>query len=165
MNMKWLVSGGLAFVLLISISPLASAAESKGGSRGGSHGGSHAGKPGGRYAGYTPRVHAGWSPNFGYSPLGIGGVGYGGGGYGGWDYGGLWGGGYGIEFSTGYPPFYALYPPVYYSYPVARTYGYSPFAYPPYVTTPSVSSGAEQVEIAQARPPVRIINPYVQAAP
>ena len=36
-------------------------------------------------------------------------------------------------------PFYALYPPVYYSYPVARPYGYSPFAYPPGTLTPDVA--------------------------
>src|ERR1700742_789907 len=35
-------------------------------------------------------------------------------------------------------PYYALHPPVYYSYPVPRTYGYSPFAYPPSVMTPDV---------------------------
>ena len=34
-------------------------------------------------------------------------------------------------------PYYALYPPVYYSYPVARPYGYSPFAYPPGTMTPT----------------------------
>lgn len=28
-------------------------------------------------------------------------------------------------------PYYAMHPPVYYSYPVARPYGYSPFALPP----------------------------------
>ena len=43
-------------------------------------------------------------------------------------------GGYGINYRQ--PPYYALYPPVYYSYPVARPYGYSPFAYPPGVLTP-----------------------------
>ena len=33
-------------------------------------------------------------------------------------------------------PHYAFYPPVYYSYVVPRSYGYSPFAYPPGVMTP-----------------------------
>ncbi len=33
-------------------------------------------------------------------------------------------------------PYFAKHPPVYYSYPVARTYGYSPYAYPPGVRTP-----------------------------
>ncbi len=57
------------------------------------------------------------------------------------------GGGYGLGFfnysnnnlMVQRPPYYALYPPVYYSYPVARTYGYSPFAYPPGTMTPEVS--------------------------
>jgi hypothetical protein len=52
-------------------------------------------------------------------------------------------------------PFFALHPPVYYSYPVPRTYGYSPFAYPGYVMTPEVS-------LPQ---PETIINPHVPAAP
>jgi hypothetical protein len=51
-------------------------------------------------------------------------------------------------------PFYALHPPVYYSYPVPRTYGYSPFAYPPYVMTP---------EFAGAAQPLEIINPHVES--
>jgi hypothetical protein len=50
-------------------------------------------------------------------------------------------------------PYFALHPPVYYSQPVPRTYGYSPFAYPPYVMTP---------EIAVEAQPVTIINPHVQ---
>lgn len=36
------------------------------------------------------------------------------------------------------PPYFALHPPVYYSQPVARSYGYSPFAYPGSVQTPEV---------------------------
>ena len=48
-------------------------------------------------------------------------------------------------------PYYALHPPVYYSYPVPRTYGYSPFAYPPGVMTPE-AAGVQ---------PLEIINPYV----
>ncbi|HUY36557.1 MAG TPA: hypothetical protein VMV69_27725 [Pirellulales bacterium] len=35
-------------------------------------------------------------------------------------------------------PYYSLHPPVYYSLPVARTYGYSPFAYPPGFMTPEI---------------------------
>lgn len=50
-------------------------------------------------------------------------------------------------------PYYALFPPVYYSYPVARTYGYSPFAYPPGTMTPE----APKQEVA----PVEYINPLV----
>jgi hypothetical protein len=52
-------------------------------------------------------------------------------------------------------PYFALHPPVYYSEPVPRTYGYSPFAYPPYVMTP---------EIVHDSKPVTIINPHVPAA-
>jgi hypothetical protein len=69
-------------------------------------------------------------------------------------------GGYGWGYDYGYlynsldynVPYFAAHPPVYYSYPVPRTYGYSPFAYPPYVMTPEV---AEEVK------PVEIVNPYV----
>ena len=49
------------------------------------------------------------------------------------------------------PPFYAIFPPVYYSYAVPRTYGYSPFAYPPGVMTPDVTVTG----------PLSIENPYV----
>jgi hypothetical protein len=49
-------------------------------------------------------------------------------------------------------PYFALHPPVYYSEPVPRTYGYSPFAYPPGVMTP---------DIMVAPQPVTINNPYV----
>jgi hypothetical protein len=52
-------------------------------------------------------------------------------------------------------PYFALHPPVYYSYPVPRTYGYSPFAYGPWVMTP---------EPAAPPQPVTIINPYVPKA-
>jgi hypothetical protein len=50
-------------------------------------------------------------------------------------------------------PYYALYPPVYYSYPVARPYGYSPFALPP---------GVEPVE-PQEPMAEEIINPFYRA--
>lgn len=49
-------------------------------------------------------------------------------------------------------PYYAAFPPVYYSYPVPRTYGYSPFAYPPGVMTPDILAPPE---------PLEIINPHV----
>jgi hypothetical protein len=52
-------------------------------------------------------------------------------------------------------PHFAAYPPVYYSAPVPRTYGYSPFAYPPNAMTPEV---AREVE------PQVIQNPYVPAS-
>jgi hypothetical protein len=45
---------------------------------------------------------------------------------------------YDYSFQQPHVPYYALYPPVYYSHPVPRTYGYSPFAYPPGVLTPEV---------------------------
>src|SRR5436190_2059368 len=52
-------------------------------------------------------------------------------------------------------PYFALHPPVYYSQPVPRTYGYSPFAYPPGVMTPELDGEPQ---------PVTINNPYVPAA-
>lgn len=53
------------------------------------------------------------------------------GGYGGYlPYGGLYGGDWQMQ-SFDRVPYFALHPPVYYSYPVARPYGYSPFALPP----------------------------------
>ena len=51
------------------------------------------------------------------------------------------------------PPYFALHPPVYYSQPVARTYGYSPFAYPGSVRTPEV-----HVEMPSAK---MLTNPHV----
>ena len=62
----------------------------------------------------------------------------------------------GLPYSNGveHVPYYSLYPPVYYSMPVPRTYGYSPFAYPPGFMTPEVN-----VQPA----PATIINPH--AAP
>jgi hypothetical protein len=53
------------------------------------------------------------------------------------------------------PPYYALFPPVYYSYVVPRTYGYSPFAYPPGVMTP---------DLIPVKPLV-VNNPYVPSKP
>lgn len=64
-------------------------------------------------------------------------------------------GGYGLGFfnygSRPYAnvyrvPYYAMYPPVYYSHPVARPYGYSPFAYPPGTLTPAVAPKVAAVE-------------------
>ena len=79
------------------------------------------------------------------------------GGYGGGYYG--WGIG-GVYRSLDYPldrrvPYFAAHPPVYYSYPVARTYGYSPFAYMPHVQTPEI--------IEAPMEPQEIMNPYVPA--
>jgi hypothetical protein len=53
-------------------------------------------------------------------------------------------------------PYYSLFPPVYYSYPVARPYGYSPFAYPPGTMTP---------EIQQQTAAVEYRNPFVPQQP
>jgi hypothetical protein len=74
------------------------------------------------------------------------GGGFGGYGFGAWDVGQLY------EVLADNVPYYSAFPPVYYSYPVPRTYGYSPFAYPPGVMTPDV-------EFAQ---PQEIINPYME---
>ena len=86
-----------------------------------------------------------------YAQYGLGGFGLGGGISSGWGVGYYnYGGG-----AYQRPPYYALYPPVYYSHPVARPYGYSPFAYPPGVMTPEVPQS--QIEAS----PV-IYNPYVR---
>lgn len=80
------------------------------------------------------------------------------------------------------PPYFAIHPPVYYSYPVPRTYGYTPWAYPSYVMTPTIKAPAqpamyENPHVKQeAAPPAKtksashtnrapqaIENPYVQA--
>jgi hypothetical protein len=78
---------------------------------------------------------------------------YCGGGYGcggcGYDYGYLYNS---LDYNV---PYFAAHPPVYYSYPVPRTYGYSPFAYPPYVMTPDVADDCA---------PVEITNPYVPSS-
>jgi hypothetical protein len=68
----------------------------------------------------------------------------------------------GLYQSLDYPtetrvPYFAAHPPVYYSTPVPRTYGYSPFAYPPDVRTPEVAGGC----VVQ---PAAIINPYVPSS-
>lgn len=50
-------------------------------------------------------------------------------------------------------PYFALHPPVYYSHPVARPYGYSPFALPP---------GMMPAEFKAPSQPEEIINPHYQ---
>jgi len=77
-------------------------------------------------------------------------------------------------------PYYALHPPVYYSVPVPRTYGYSPFAYPPGVMTPELLPLEPRVlknhtipskPTGQGKParvavaPLRLTNPYVVKSP
>jgi hypothetical protein len=74
----------------------------------------------------------------------------------GYGYGGGWGWGggfYNVMIDDQRPPYFALHPPVYYSYPVPRTYGYSPFAYPGCVPTPDLHLGLAD--------PGAISNPYV----
>lgn len=75
--------------------------------------------------------------------MGMGGYGLG--------YGFLGNGPYNNLYDAGPIPYFSLYPPVYYSQPVPRTYGYSPFAYPPGFLTP---------EIEWAQPKV-LVNPHV----
>ena len=77
---------------------------------------------------------------------GGGGCGWGGCGY---DYGYLYNS---LDYNV---PYFSAHPPVYYSYPVPRTYGYSPFAYPPYVMTP---------DLGEDSAPVEITNPYVPSS-
>jgi hypothetical protein len=105
-------------------------------------------------AGRADHGHQGVSGQHNQSPFF-----FGNGGFGGWGFGNS---GYGngddcCDDLYGFPgdwrriPFFALHPPVYYSYPVARPYGYSPFAYPGWVTTPaSEEEGSKE-----------IINPFV----
>ncbi len=68
----------------------------------------------------------------------------------GWGYGNPWGFG-GSIYAMDRIPYFSQHPPVYYSYPVPRTYGYSPYAYPPGTMTP---------DAAQAPSPVTLDNPY-----
>lgn len=70
-------------------------------------------------------------------------------------------------------PYFALHPPVYYSHPVARPYGYSPFANPPGTRTPEVGppplivanrwipQPAAVPSCARAAEPLVVRNPYV----
>jgi hypothetical protein len=99
--------------------------------------------------------------------------------------------GYGYGFDVGQlyrvmadnVPHFAAFPPVYYSAPVPRTYGYSPFAYPPGTMTPELAAEAQPVEIvnphfkptattsteaaedkvtqAEVTQPLLVMNPYV----
>lgn len=80
----------------------------------------------------------------------LGGLGYG------WAYGVGIGGLYnGLDRPSDYRvPYFAAHPPVYYSHPVPRTYGHSPFAYPPHFRTP---------EFCESVVPLTVTNPYVPA--
>ena len=105
----------------------------------------------------------------------------------GWGQWGAWGGYYGglnyNVYTQDPAPYFALHPPVYYSRPVPRPYGYSPFAYPPYIMTPEpkleepvtmlnphaprstpASRSASTNDRTTRVQPLRIKNPYVIAA-
>lgn len=90
-------------------------------------------------------------------------------------YGWYWGDMYSFQAREA-TPYFSHHPPVYYSLPVPRTYGYTPFPYPPWVMTPEVvlpgpkviqnryvphkaveQPGADRT----AARPLRIVNPYV----
>ncbi len=68
-------------------------------------------------------------------------------------------------------PYFAAHPPVYYSAPVPRTYGYSPFAYPPNVMTPEIVEPIAALEItnpfvpSSAKQPAESIDQTTQAQP
>jgi hypothetical protein len=89
-----------------------------------------------------------------------------------------WGYPYWNTYAGEHVPYFALNPPVYYSYRVARTYGYSPFAYLPGVLTPGSESPRPVIvhnpyvprdeegasETSGRTPPLRIDNPFVEQA-
>jgi hypothetical protein len=86
---------------------------------------------------------------------------YGGGyGFGYWDIGRLY------SVLADNVPYHAAFPPVYYSYPVPRTYGYSPFAYPPGVMTPEVEApGPEVIDNPYVEPNAEEVQPEAVPAP
>src|SRR5262245_53868287 len=75
-----------------------------------------------------------------------------------------WGGGACYPFYSLYGrehiPYFALHPPVYYSYPLPRTYGYSPFAYPFGSPTPEIEFEAPKP--AKKPEPKTMLNPHVK---
>ncbi len=102
-------------------------------------------------------------------------------GYGGWGHWAYYFPNYPL-YGREYIPYYALHPPVYYSFPIPRTYGRSPFAYPPCgcgpepvleVAQPKVITNpfVDHSEVPHASTPrsaaiqpKRVINPYVNTA-
>jgi hypothetical protein len=60
-------------------------------------------------------------------------------------------------------PYYSLHPPVYYSFPVPRTYGYSPFAYPPGYVTPDLAPQPLLMTNPHAKPTGRSTSPTPSA--
>jgi hypothetical protein len=129
----------IAMVAIATATTIAAFAEAKGG--GGGHAGGHAS---GGFGGH--RASRGGGLSLGV----IGGAGFGGG-YGGYGGCGDYGLGYLYDILREEVPHFAAFPPVYYSEPVPRTYGYSPFAYPPGVMTPEIACPAQ---------PLTINNPY-----
>jgi hypothetical protein len=89
-----------------------------------------------------------------------------------------YGGYYQPGYSPDYAPYFAMHPPVYYSHPIARTYGDSPFPYPPGLSAFQANSAAPQPQVIrndhideanppadqqyQTRLPLRIRNPFVE---
>lgn len=139
LSMKRQLLALFAVAAMLACVPLNSA-EAIGAAGGHGHGG---GGHGGSGHGIGARGHSfghGFSDGFG--------IGFAGGGDYGWDIAEL----YRQLYNN--LPYFALHPPVYYSEPVPRTYGYSPFAYPPGVMTPEIVSEPQ---------PVTINNPYVPA--
>jgi hypothetical protein len=132
----------IAMLAIATVTTIAAFAEAK--NAGGGHGGGHAG---GGFGGHRGSRGGGLSLGV------IGGAGFGGG-YGGYGGCGDYGLGYLYDILREEVPHFAAFPPVYYSEPVPRTYGYSPFAYPPGVMTP---------EIACPTQPLTINNPYAPA--
>jgi hypothetical protein len=64
------------------------------------------------------------------------------------------------QYGQEHIPYFALHPPVYYSYPVPRTYGYSPFAYPLGSPTPEIEFDAPKPE--KKPEPKTMNNPHVK---
>lgn len=143
MKRQFLMLCSLAAVLTCLMPDTSEAQNRRGG--GGGRGG-HSG----RGVGFGHGGGGGFGGGCGLGGFGLGGFGGVGGGYGGyWDIAGLY---YQLYNNL---PYFALHPPVYYSAPVPRTYGYSPFAYPPGTMTPELGCVVE---------PVTINNPYIPSS-
>ena len=75
---------------------------------------------------------------------------------GGYGYGNSCGAGQMYRVLSQNVPHFAAFPPVYYSAPMPRTYGYSPFAYPPGTRTPDLP-----VPVMAAK---EILNPFFKSS-